>query len=134
MAKKKLRFPKKDRLGHLKRDGSENVSSKPTELRAKINNPVSLREKMKQMWSEFRENEDRNNQFESNEDAQDFNVSNDEFPSSPYEISDELHDQIAQDAANIALQKINQTKEQVNPAEEKNDDQIFEQVIQEQKD
>jgi hypothetical protein len=52
---------------------------------------------MRSLWAEFRDNEIHNNQYESIEDAQDFNVSNDDFPRSQYEIEGELNDQLDYD-------------------------------------
>jgi hypothetical protein len=132
MAKKKLRFPKADRLGHIKKDGSENVSSKPTELRAKIQAPVSLREKMKSLWAEFREKEIADSEQESNADAQDFDVSNDDFPSSPYEIAENLEDLIGIAESQLSDLKEELSQEQVQPAEKENsDDSISGEAIQE---
>ena len=98
MAKKKLRFPKADRLQHLKADGCENVSDKPTEIAARNLAPVSLREKMSNLWKEFREKEQEANQFESIIDAQDFDVSNDVQQKSGYEVDHELDDAVAYQA------------------------------------
>jgi hypothetical protein len=89
--KKKVRF-KKEKHVPCHKDGSEVICSKPTELRAKIIAPVTLRQKMQNLWSEFREKESERNSFESISDAQDFDVNDDEFPSSPYEVDGELLD------------------------------------------
>lgn len=94
---KKLRFPKVKKEKILNPDGSEFVSSKPTELRAKIIAPVTLRSKMQQMWKEFREKEEENNSEETLADSQDFDVNNDEFIQSPYEVEGDLLEKYDQD-------------------------------------
>lgn len=92
MAKKKvkIRFPKEKKPCLVKDDGSENLCSKPTELRAKIIAPVTLRQKMRQMWSEFKEQDELNNSQETLADSQDFDVDNDAFPKSAYEVEGDL--------------------------------------------
>jgi len=94
MAKKKLRFAKKSRLDGIKADGSENVSSKPTELRRAIKNPITLRQKMSNLWNEFKIR-DAESGPETMADAQDFDVDNDGYVASPYEVEHELADQFA---------------------------------------
>ena len=47
---KKVRF-KKCKADVCHKDGSEKLSSKPTELRAKINAPVTLRQKMSNLFA-----------------------------------------------------------------------------------
>jgi hypothetical protein len=103
MAKKKLRFPKADR-SVCHKDGSEKICSKPTELRAKIMAPVTLRDKMRGMWKEFREKEIRDNEYETLSDSQDFNVENDLPPRSPYEVEGELSDVLEQQEVDASAQ------------------------------
>ena len=93
---RKLRFKKSKKI-NINKDGSEAVSSKPTELRAKINSPVTLRQKMTSMWKEFQIKEQERNEIETIIDAQDFDVSNDSQPVSPYEVENELADQLDYD-------------------------------------
>lgn len=93
---KKLRFPKKGLPSGLNKDGSEIVDSKPTELRASMEAPVTMRQKMRQLWEEFRVKEEEAQQQESISDAADFDVDNDEFCKSPYENEGSLSDAISQ--------------------------------------
>jgi hypothetical protein len=87
---KKLRFPKAKRNLGINADGSEICDSKPTELRASMQAPVTMRQKMRQLWAEFREKEMESEQMESIQDAADFDVSNDDFLSSEYEVEGSL--------------------------------------------
>ena len=91
---KKLRHKKECRKGCINADGSENISSKPTELRAKLIAPVTLRQKMQSLWAEFRQREEENSQLESIQDAQDFDVDADVQLKSPYESEGELLDNV----------------------------------------
>jgi hypothetical protein len=95
MSKKKLRFPKENRLGHLNKDGSEKLCSKPTELRASIVAPLTLRQKMQSMWKELREKDEFQNSVESLADAQDFDIDNSKYIGSPYEVEGELSEELA---------------------------------------
>lgn len=115
---KKCRFKKQCRLGDIKKDGSENISSKPTELRAKIIAPVTLRQKMNSMWKEFREKEEANLQIESLQDAQDFDVDNDVFPRSQYEVDHELSDHMEQQYLEAEEAALAQHEAPAAPAEE----------------
>lgn len=90
--KKKLRFPKVERR-YCNKDGSEIVDSKPTEIHAKVN-PVTLRDKMRSLWSEFRLKEQESGEFESIADAQDFDVERDVEPRSQYECEGDLLDHV----------------------------------------
>jgi hypothetical protein len=123
---KKLRFKKACRLGHLKKDGSENLCSKPTELRANFTAPKTLRQKIRDGWKEFREQELENSSEETLEDAQDFNISNEIAPSSPYEVEGEMGDLLdqqeaaaleAQSKADEAAAKSQKIKEKENAEE-----------------
>jgi hypothetical protein len=120
MAKKKVRFKKACRLGSLKSDGAEVCDSKPTELRMALNAPVTMRQKMRSLWEEFRLKEEEKNAIETIEDSMDFNVSNDDFPSSPYESEGSIHD--ALDALemenNSSLQAESEQSEQPEAAAE----------------
>lgn len=88
--KKKLRFPKKSLPTGLDKCGAEICDSKPTELRAKIIAPVTLRQKMKELWKDFSHRQEEANSIESIQDAADFDVSNDDFPISQYETEGSL--------------------------------------------
>lgn len=107
---KKLRFKKDSLCSGLKSDGSEICDSKPTALRAKAMAPVTMRQKMKQLWSDFNVRQDEANSIETIQDAADFDVSNDEFPSSPYENEGSLKhvleyvDEDIKEAAKLASQ------------------------------
>jgi hypothetical protein len=103
---KKPRFPKKSICNGLNKDGSEVCDSKPTELRAAMAAPVTMKQKMRALWKEFRVKEQEAGEYESMADAQDFDVSNDDFPSSPYESEVDLADVLesAVSAANNDIQ------------------------------
>ena len=90
---KSVRF-KKEKVSRIKKDGSEKLSSKPTELRAKLNAPVTLREKMKSLWSEFRVKEEEKNSSESLLDASDFELDDGNLPRTPYECEGNLADSL----------------------------------------
>ena len=133
MAKKKIkkpRFPKAKKPCLIKEDGSENLCSKPTELRAKISAPVTLRQKMRSMWKEFKEQEDLAKQEETFADSQDFDVDNDAFPKSAYEVEGDLLDQYDQDlhsaleANEAEPSKANGESVEIKPDEEKNDEKV----------
>lgn len=121
MAKKikKPRHPKACRLGAVNPDGSEKLCSKPTELRAKIIAPISLRQKMQSLWKEFREKEINDNELETIQDSQDFDIESNQLPRTPYETEGELDynellpDQQLEESSN---------NEQVQPAEKENHD------------
>jgi hypothetical protein len=88
---KKLRFKKEKKI-NIKKDGSEAVSSKPTELRAKLSSPVTLRQKMTSMWKEFQFKEKERQEIETIADASDFDISNETEQLSGYEVDSELSD------------------------------------------
>jgi hypothetical protein len=96
MKNKKVRFPKKSLCSGLKPDGSEICDPKPSELRVEMSAPVTMRQKMRQLWEEFRIKDDMAREVESLADAADFDVSNDENLSSPYESEGSLDDAINQ--------------------------------------
>jgi hypothetical protein len=87
---KKCRFKKEKKDAFLNEDGSEICDSKPTKLRQKVMAPVTMRQKMKQMWKDFAVREAERESIESIEDAADFDVSNDDFPRSQYETEGSL--------------------------------------------
>jgi hypothetical protein len=95
---KKLRFPKKCRLKDVVdlKTGSELVSDKPTQLRATLVKPATLREKMTTLWKEMRERQEYEDSEETLADAQDFDVSNEEIWHSPYECEGEVHELMEQ--------------------------------------
>lgn len=98
----KTRFEKKSRKDWVKKDGSEAVSSKPSELRAKIIAPTTLRQKMNNLWNEFRMKEAERDSVESLADAVDFDVDNDEFLKSPYESEGSFYDTIDESRDDIS--------------------------------
>jgi hypothetical protein len=107
---KKQRF-KKVKECVVKKDGSENLCSKPTEIRSRIAAPVTLREKMKKLWEEFRIKEEENAAIESLIDAQDFSVEGDDLPSTPYETEGEIMDYLADPEAEY-VETEEETKEE----------------------
>jgi hypothetical protein len=90
MAKKKLRFKKDSLPSGCNPDGSEICDSKPTELRAKMVAPVTMRQKMQSLWKEFNLKQKEAMEFETIEDAADFDVDNDVMPASGYETEGEF--------------------------------------------
>lgn len=115
MKEKKLRFKKEDRCKGINSDGSEVCDSKPTELRAQLNAPVTMRQKMRNLWQEFRIKEQESNEFESIIDASDFDVDNDVMPSSPYESEGSLNDAI-NDAPSEQIQTSDEQEVVDNPS------------------
>lgn len=112
---KKIRFKKsKEKDLGLNNDGSEKLSSKPTELRAKLNNPVSLRQKMKNLWTEFNEKQKDFAEQETLADSQDFDVENDSFGSSPYEVEGDLIDAVANSQEFVADEAPAEQKKEEN--------------------
>ena len=112
---KKIRFQKsKEKDLGLNKDGSEKLSSKPTELRANLNNPVSLRQKMKNLWMEFNQKQSDFAEQESLADSQDFDVENDVFGSSPYEVEGDLMDAVANSQEFVAHEAVAEEKKEVN--------------------
>jgi hypothetical protein len=87
---KKLRHKKCSLPSGCNPDGSEIVDSKPTEIRAKAMAPVTMRQKMRQLWKEFDLKKMESNEFETLEDAGDFNVDNDQQKLSGYETDADL--------------------------------------------
>jgi hypothetical protein len=87
-----MRF-KKIKQVKVNKDGSEKPHGKPNKIHIDAK-PVSMRQKMRNLWAEFRQKELEAGQYESNADAADFEVDNDEFPRSPYEHEEALSDAI----------------------------------------
>jgi hypothetical protein len=88
---KKTRF-KKEKECYTNKDGSEKLCSKPLSVKGKINAPKTLREKMKELWTEFRVKEEEYSSIESIADAQDFDMDDDSLPRTPYESEGEIAD------------------------------------------
>lgn len=87
---KKLRFPKPLKNQEVRQDGSEIIDPKPTELRQRSEAPMTMRQKMHQMWKEFDLKNRESNEFESLQDAGDFDVDSDPMPLSGYETEMDL--------------------------------------------
>jgi hypothetical protein len=120
MSKKKLRFPKADR-SVCHKDGSEKICSKPTELRAKLNAPVTLRQKMQSLWKEFREREEDFRSQESIQDAQDFDIDEGNLPPTPYECEGEMVDHLELDETVGTLPADNTNEGETNAEDSSND-------------
>ncbi len=108
---KKLRFPKEKKLV-CNKDGSEIIDSKPLEIKVGLSQPVSLRDKMKQLWAEFKEKDDAANQYESIQDSMDFDVDKNAQVQTAYEVEGDLEDEL-QGAEILAQQEI-QAKQKEN--------------------
>jgi hypothetical protein len=130
--KKKLRYPKKNRKQFLDKNGAEVHTSKPTKIHSKIKAPMTLRTKMTQMWKEFAIKQEETNSEETLQDASDFDVENDVFPTSPYEVEESTSSYFDRKEAELASEAEAQAQQIQEPVKEEQDVEVSSENSEEQ--